>query len=269
MILFTTHTLVDSGFTSVTVKERNWVTYLQPPFLFCILLAPAENLNDFENPMKEVLTKFQPEEQITKNQLLVLYEEIVSRIGDGLRQKIIQNPVAQKLLTAIRKEFQVLRPSWSLHSGYHYPEAEIITNQSSEDTNNLLNTMMSAGLLKGQIFGNIAICPKCKSHKILLHARCPKCGLPNLESGIAIEHFTCNFTAFIEQFSTSSGLVCPNCKTTLSSGTYRSLGKVFHCTMCKSYPKIPDQILGCLECKDTFTSEQAQFKPIFSFLVNE
>lgn len=265
MILFATRTLVDSGFTSVTVKERNWVSYLKPPYLFCILLTPTENQNDFENPMTDVLRRFQPEEQIIKNQLVLLYEEIVSLISNGLRQKIIQNPVAQKVLAIIGQGSQTLRPTWSLHTGYHYPEAEMVTKLSSEETNNLLNTMMSAGLLRGQIFGNLAICPKCKSHKVLLQARCPKCGLPNLEPGVAIEHFACEFTAFINQFSTPSGLVCPNCKMILSSGTYRSLGKAFNCRNCNSYTKVPDQILSCLDCKNAFTSEQAQFKPVFSF----
>ncbi len=269
LVLFTTRTLMDEGFTGVTVKDRNWVTYLNPPYLYCILLAPAEHQNDFEQPMIEVLAEFQPERIITQTELGELYDDIVSRIGEGLREKLNQQPEVQKLLDSISNSPEALRPSWSLKSGFCYPEAEKILNASTEQTNELLGTMMAAGFLKGRICGNIAICPQCTTHQIVQHAACPKCGLPTLESGIGIEHFTCEHTAFIDKFSTPQGLVCPQCKALLSTGTYRSLGRVYHCVTCNSYPQVPDHMFGCLACKGTFNVAEVKYRPVYCYSVIE
>ncbi|MFX1565672.1 MAG: hypothetical protein ACFFCH_06765 [Promethearchaeota archaeon] len=267
IVLFTTRTLVDEGFTGVKVKERNWVTYLNPPYLFCILLTSAEHQDDFEQPMIDVLSNYQPMSQITSKELSNLYDDIVSRIGDSLRTRIAEEPEVQELLHFIREIPEPLRPSWSTQTGYHYPEAEKITGQSSDKTNKLLDLMMTAGLLQGRICGNIAICPQCEQHKIVQHASCPRCGLPTLESGIAIEHFTCEHTAFIEEFSTPAGLTCPQCKAPLSTGTYRSLGRVYHCVTCNQYPQTPEHVLGCLSCRVTFTNKEAKYKPVYCYTV--
>ncbi|MFX1318356.1 MAG: hypothetical protein ACFE9D_08440 [Promethearchaeota archaeon] len=269
IVLFTTRTKMDEGFTSLKVKDRNWVTYLNPPYLYCILLTPAEHQNDFEIPMTEVLNNFQPNNRVSTEVLNELYDDIVSRIGDGLRRRLSEQLIVQKLLAFIRESQEALRPSWSIKTGYHYPRAESITGESPEDTNALLGVMMTAGLLYGRICGNIAICPQCSNPKIGLHASCPKCGLPTLEAGIAIEHFTCEYTAFIEKFSTSQGLVCPQCHALLSTGTYRSLGRVYHCVTCKSYPPSVEPMFGCLTCQFTFTANEAKYLPVYCFTIAE
>jgi len=267
IVLFTTRTLLDEGFSGIKVKDRNWVTYLNPPFLFCILLTPIEHQNDFEQPMTEVLAEFVPNTLLTPNDLGDIYDDIVSRIGDELRERIAGQPLVQELIQLIRESPEPLRPSWSMHSGYHYPKAERITGESSEKTNSLLELMMAADLLQGRICGNIAICPQCANHRIVQHASCPKCGLPTLESGIGVEHFTCEHTAFIENFSTPKGLVCPQCKVLLSTGTYRSLGRVYHCITCNSYQPITEHMFGCLSCKKTFSSKEAKYQPVYSYTV--
>ncbi len=269
IVLFTTRTMLNEGFTGLKVKDREWVTYLNPPFLYCILLTPVEHQKDFEQPMIDVLGKYHPNALISHDELSDLYDDIVSRIGESLRQRISQQPVVQELLTFIGESPEPLRPSWSIQTGYRYPKAEQITGEPSEKINSLLGMMMVAGLLHGRICGNIAICPQCSNHRILQHASCPRCGLPTLESGIGIEHFTCEYTAFIEHFSTPQGLICPQCKALLSTGTYRSLGRVYHCVTCNTYPHTPEQMFGCLACKNTFTSKEAKYQPVYCYTVLE
>jgi hypothetical protein len=269
IVLFTTRTMIDEGFTGVKVKDRNWVTYLNPPYLYCILLTPVEHQNDFEQAMSDTLTDYHPDSSISLDDLSTLYDNIVSRLGDGLRQRISSQPKVQELLELIRDSSESLRPSWSLQTGYHYPKAEKITGESSEHTNDLLGVMMAAGLLHGRICGNIAICPKCADHRIVQHARCPHCGLPTLETGIGLEHFTCEHTAFIENFSRPQGLICPQCKLLLSTGTYRSLGRVYHCITCNHYFPAPELVFGCLTCRTTFRTKEARYKPVYCYTVVE
>jgi hypothetical protein len=265
MILFSTRSVVEEGFTGLTVKDRTWATYLKPPYLYCVLLSPMEHQNDFETPMKKTLSQLECPKGIDQVKLSEIYHMILSKTETRVRDKLSTKPEVQQLLNTLQNNPNPLRPTWSLQTGYCYPEAEEITGLRTSETNDLLATMQSAGLLNGRICGNIVLCPKCNSHQVLLHASCPKCGLPTLETGIALEHFICDHTAFIEEYSTSTGLVCPHCKSYLTPGTYRSPGKVFHCITCNSYPKRPEKRLGCLNCKDTFTPDQAKYTPIYCY----
>ncbi|MFX1541304.1 MAG: hypothetical protein ACFFBX_11035 [Promethearchaeota archaeon] len=265
IILFTTRTMIDKGFTGITVKDRQWATYLNPPNLYCILLSPLEHQHDFEEPMENTFGKIEPDGNMNQAKLLELYNHIVYLTGEKLHQDLSKRPEVQRIIERLKKDPDALRPAWSFKTGYRYPVAEDITGKSDEETNELLNSMMSTGLLRGRICGNIVGCPVCNSHQVILHINCPKCGLPTLESGIGLEHFICNRTEFIEAFSTTSGLVCPQCKLHLAPGTYRTLGKVYHCLTCNSFLINPDHILGCVNCKHTFTPDKAKYTPIYSY----
>lgn len=265
MVLFSTRSVVEEGFTGITVKDRTWATYLNPPYLYCVLLNPMEHQNDFEAPMETTLSQVENDGPMDPAKLLELYHAILSKTEVQLQSKLSSKPDVQKIVAALQENPEAFRPTWSLESGFRYPAAEEITGKSSRETNELLDTMMSAGIIHGRICGNIVVCSKCSSHNVILHVSCPKCGLPTLETGIALEHFVCDHTAFIEAFATPSGLVCPYCKSFLSPGTYRTPGKVFHCITCNSYPKKPDYTLGCIVCKETFSPDNAKYTPIYCY----
>lgn len=265
MVLFGTRSVVEEGFTGITVKDRTWVTYLNPPYLYCILLNPMEHQGDFEEAMKSTLSKVEYDQNMDQVKLMELYHDVLLKTEVQFQDQLSSRPDVKKLLGALQKNPESFRPTWSLETGYRYPAAEKITGNSTKGTNDLLATMMSANIIQGRICGNIVVCPSCTSQRVVLHASCPQCGLPTLEPGIALEHFICDHTAFIEAFATPSGLVCPHCKSYLSPGTYRSPGKVFHCITCNSYPKTPDYTLECVDCKETFSPEIAKFTPIYCY----
>lgn len=265
MVLFTTRTLVNEGYTAITVKDRTWATYVIPPHLFAVLLSQMEHSSTFEAPMEKILQNINPGSKITPEKLTELYDLIVQQTSDQYREKLISLPEVQKILELVGKSQEPIRPIWSVEKGYRYPEAEKLTGKSPKETNELLASMMAFGLLKGRICGNIANCPHCGTHSIVLHSICPKCGLATLDSGIGLEHFVCEFTGFLEEFSSPAGMVCPQCKVPMKHDTYRNLGKIFHCVTCGSYPRIPEYMMGCLQCKETFLPKQARYFPIYCY----
>jgi hypothetical protein len=265
MVLFTTRTLVNEGYTAIAVKDRTWATYVMPPNLFAVLLSSEEHSSSFETPMAKIIQNLDLKSEITPEILTEIYDLIIQQTGNKHREKLLSLPEVQKIMELVSKSQEPIRPIWSADKGYRYPDAEKLTGKSSEETNELLASMMTMGLLNGRICGNIANCPHCGTHGIVLHAICPKCGLATLESGIGLEHFICEFTGFIEDFSSSTGLVCPQCKVPLKPDTYRSLGTIFHCVTCGSYPRIPDFMMGCLQCKETFLPKQAKYRPIYCY----
>ncbi|MFX1562556.1 MAG: hypothetical protein ACFFDP_04540 [Promethearchaeota archaeon] len=265
MVLFTTRTLVNEGYSAITVKDRTWATYVLPPNLFALLLSPEEHSSTFEAPMAKIIQNLASKNDINPEILTEIYDLIVQQTGKQDREKILSLPEVQEIMKLVSNSQEPIRPIWSADDGYRYPDAEKFTGKSPKETSELLTSMMNAGLLKGRICGNIANCPRCGAHGIVLHAICPKCGLSTLESGIGLEHFVCDYTGFINEFSSSEGMVCPNCKISLKPDTYRNLGTIFHCVTCGSYPQIPEYMMGCLQCKETFLPKQAKYRSIYCF----
>jgi len=79
MVLFSTRSIVEEGFTGLTVKDRSWATYLNPPYLYCVLLNPLEHQNDFEAPMETTLSQVENDGPMDPAKLLELYHAILSK----------------------------------------------------------------------------------------------------------------------------------------------------------------------------------------------
>jgi len=263
MVLFTTRTRTEEGFSGITINNRTWATYFRPPYLFAILLSPGEQPSSFEQPMKDVLGPYEPQGEITPEELSHIYSQVVRRTGARLRHELTKSPQVQRILQTLSSSEEPLRPVWSPRTGYRYPAAEEASGLSSRETNRLLASMVNAGILRARVCHNMAVCPHCQSHRLVLHGVCPRCGSTALEKGEALEHFVCNHTDFLEAFSTPSGLVCPNCRAPLTNDTYRTLGVTYRCGKCGTFSKRRKMLLYCLDCKETFSPSKATHLPLY------
>jgi len=263
MVLFATRTCTEEGFSGITINNRTWATYFRPPFLFAILLSPGEQPASFEHPMRDVLGAYELQGEITPEELSRLYSQVVRRTGESLHRELLKSLPVKRILEALSSSEEPLRPVWSPKTGYRYPAAEAATGLSSRKTNRLLASMVTAGILRAKVCRNIAVCPHCQGHRLILHGVCPRCGSTALEEGEALEHFVCNHTDFLEAFSTPSGLVCPNCRTPLTNDTYRTLGVTYRCVKCGTFSQRRKMMLYCLDCKETFPPSKASHLPLY------
>jgi hypothetical protein len=269
LVLFTTRTMVKENFSAITVMGRTWTTYFRPPLLFALILTPTEQASAYEEPMRRVLSSYDPSSGVSAEKLSSIYAQVMEQAKAGLAEHLLTLPKVGQLLLALTNSNHPLTPVWSEAFTFRYPEAEEVTGLSTPDANDLLASMLAAGLLRARAWGNVTVCPKCSSHQIMQHATCPKCGSQALESGSALQHFVCDYTGFMEAFTSSKGLVCPQCHTPLKEGTYRSLGKLFHCLNCSSYPKTPSHVFTCLSCKESFEPAQMRYLRVDSFTAAE
>ncbi|MEM1673642.1 MAG: hypothetical protein QXN24_05310 [Candidatus Bathyarchaeia archaeon] len=150
----------------------------------------------------------------------------------------------------VRKVLKVLKdvnvdsiePKVEFNSGVKYPifDGTVI---SVEDVRESLLLLHEAGILKSEVVDNIAVCPHCLSHKLMIRTQCPSCGSPKLVRGRMIEHLACGHIDFEEKFKSGEVLFCPNCRKPLGQlgVDYRTFSSLYRCLNCMSVfsnPKI-------------------------------
>lgn len=149
---------------------------------------------------------------------------------------LLRNEKVQKVLMALRaKNINNIEPNVEFNVGVNYPVFNEIFD-SPEETKEALLLLREAGLLDSEIVDNLAICPHCQSHRLIIRSHCPSCGSPKLVRGSMIEHLACGHIDFEEKFKSEEGLFCPNCKKPLGplGSDYRTFSFLYKCLTCKS-----------------------------------
>jgi hypothetical protein len=162
----------------------------------------------------------------------------------------------------------VLKPTFSFEQGFHYPKAEEIMGLPSQEVKQMLETFAEDGILLRELADNILICPGCKSHKLAKKLTCPNCGASSLRKGVVIQHLTCGYIDFEENFDE---LICPKCRKPLKAlgVDYRKPGFFYKCLSCKDFTGLPKQVHVCGECGNTFSDEEASTLLAYSYYFNE
>ena len=137
-------------------------------------------------------------------------------------------------------------PVIEVNGGVEYPSL-IKFFGSHEEAEAALQLLSEAGVLVGDIVDNIAVCPHCQSHRLLLKNRCPSCGSSKLVRGAMIEHLSCGHIDFRDRFETEEGLVCPKCRRPLGSlgADYRTYSFLYRCINCGCFFTDPRIEFSC------------------------
>ena len=149
----------------------------------------------------------------------------------------------QRVLKTIKdRKLDAIEPNISHDNGIEYPKLNEFTSDLNELLS-LLSKLERQGILKSKVVGNVAVCPHCRSHKLLLQLCCPSCDSANLRKGAIVEHMECGYTDVEFRFRRGEELICPKCrKVSKAVGVdYRKLGPLYKCEDCGSIfpnPKI-------------------------------
>ncbi|MEM2351614.1 MAG: hypothetical protein QXT26_04325 [Thermoproteota archaeon] len=130
---------------------------------------------------------------------------------------------------------EVIEPKIEFGGGIKYPTFEGI-GISNEDVRRSLLLLCEAGILSSEVVDNVATCPHCQSHRLMIKFHCPSCGSSRLVRGRMIEHFACGHIDFEDRFRSGEGLFCPNCKKPLGQlgVDYRIFSTLYRCVDCRS-----------------------------------
>lgn len=114
----------------------------------------------------------------------------------------------------------------------------------------LLEGLVEAGVLQRRVVSRAAVCPKCRSAKLMLRLYCPNCGSDAVKPTRLVQHVLCGFTDAEDRYERAdAGLLrCPRCKAVVSdqAAQLRLLGRIFFCENCKSTFKMPEVKLRCM-----------------------
>lgn len=156
---------------------------------------------------------------------------------------ILKNGRIQRVLRALKDGvLSSIEPTVNFDSGIDYPSLHGFFDSVDEASRSLL-MLCEAGLLTSEVVDNVAVCPVCQSHRLMIRMRCPSCSSSKLTRGAMIEHLACGHIDFEERFKSGNGLVCPRCGKPLGSigSDYRTFSFLYRCLACRgvfSNPKV-------------------------------
>jgi len=187
------------------------------------------------------------------------------------RAEIYRDSRFQMLLSKfLSGELSKIEPVYDPKYGYRYPQVEAIVGDPAS-TEEFLNRLYEMGVLERKLFDKIIHCPACGSANISIRYRCPYCKTFDIKKSSLIEHISCGYIDTEERFKKNGKLVCPKCGVELTKPdvNYRKAGAWCSCNECDKSFDIPVPSHFCRECGEDFTFEEASYRNIYSYSLNE
>jgi transcription elongation factor Elf1 len=187
------------------------------------------------------------------------------------RAEIYRDPRFQSFLKKfLSGEPKRLDPIYDPTYGYRYPQVEALVGEPSE-TEEFLNHLYEIGFLKRELYDRVIHCPNCNSANVSTRYRCPYCKTFDIKKSSLIEHVSCGYIDTEERFKKEDKLVCPKCGSELTKPdvNYRKAGVWCSCNECGKSFDIPVPSHFCRLCGENFTFEDANYRNIYSYTLNE
>jgi len=175
----------------------------------------------------------------------------------------------QKLLQAIKDgRIEAIEPILD-HSGVRYPAIEDVTCIFGADLESILEELSRLGVLTSDVRNNLAVCPRCGSHRVMIHLGCPTCGSPQVKRGSMIEHLACGYLDQEENFRKGEQLFCSKCGRTLRAigVDYRRPGVLYKCLNCSGISSNPKVQYEC-DCGNVFSENEAVLRLVGAYKPN-
>ena len=191
----------------------------------------------------------------------------MSKVSKDQRLKLYKNHNVQLFISKfVSGELSKLDPVYDSKYGYRYPVVDAILGDPSS-TDEFLESLFKAGILKRELYDKIVYCPYCDSANVSIHYRCPHCKSFNIKKSALIEHIPCGYIEIEERFRKEDKLVCPRCRKELTRPDvdYRKAGVWCACNECGKSFDIPVPAHFCRDCRKGFTFEESLYKDVYSY----
>jgi len=191
----------------------------------------------------------------------------MSKSSKDQRVKLYKDRNVQLLISKfVSNELSKLNPVYDSKHGYKYPVVDAIVGDPSS-TDELLQGLFEAGVLKKELYDKIVYCPYCNTANVSMHYCCPHCKSFDVRKSALIEHIQCGYIDTEEKFRKDGKLACPRCRKELTKPDvdYHKAGVWCTCNECGKSFDIPVTAHFCRDCRRNFTFEEAFYKDVYSY----
>ncbi|MDH4221679.1 MAG: hypothetical protein OEV19_02965, partial [Candidatus Bathyarchaeota archaeon] len=191
----------------------------------------------------------------------------MSKASKDQRIKLYKDHNVQLLTSKfVSGELSKLNPVYDHKYGYRYPVVDAIVGDPSS-TDELLQSLSEAGILKRELYDKIVYCPSCNTANVSMHYCCPHCRSFDVRKSALIEHIQCGYIDTEEKFRKDDRLVCPRCRKELTKPDidYHKAGVWCTCNECSKSFDIAVPAHFCRDCRRNFTFEEALYKDVYSY----
>jgi len=185
------------------------------------------------------------------------------------RAEIYKDPPAERLLTELFEKGTAIEPDFDLEHGHRYPRAEDLLERGPDEAKAFLEKLSEAGVLVKEPFDRAICCPSCGSPNVSTNYACPHDDSTNIERDSLIEHLACGYIDAHSKFRQGDELVCPQCRATLTPGSFRVPGSWNQCRTCGRRLEVLSVLHRCRKCGEEFTFERARFEDAFTYSLSE
>jgi len=195
----------------------------------------------------------------------------MSKVSEAQRSKLYKDHRVQMLLSKFAsKEINKLEPVFDPIHGYRYPIVEAIVGTQSA-TEEFLENLFNAGILKRELFDKIVYCPFCDSPNVSIRYSCPNCKAFNISKSSLIEHVKCGYIDTEEHFRVVDKLVCPRCNKELVKPDvdFRKAGVWCTCNECNKSFDMPVVSHLCRNCQRSFMFDESVSKDVYFYSISE
>jgi len=187
------------------------------------------------------------------------------------RSEVYRDHRAQLILGKLLSgEIERLDPVFDPKYGYTYPLVEaVVGDPATADA--FLSRLHEIGILKKEVFDKVISCQLCGSSSVSVRYCCPYCKSFNVKKSSLVEHIQCGYIDIEDRFRQNAKLVCPRCHNELTKldVNYRKAGVWCACGDCGKNFDIPVTSHFCRECKNVFTFEDAVYRDVYSYTLNQ
>ena len=154
--------------------------------------------------------------------------------------------------------------------GFTYPGIDDILETTGSRTAMILESMAREGVLLREEYEKILLSPE-GSPRLVPVERCPNCDSLRVSEGKMIEHFSCGYVGFEEDFQSGMKMVCPKCQKELKLiGTdYCVPGMRYTCNSCQGMFPLPEIKYRCVDTGKIYELGSLSHAWLYSYRLNE
>ena len=149
-----------------------------------------------------------------------------------------------------------------------YPAAAQLLDTHDGDVLDVLERFGARGVLEGEFVSKVYSCPECATQGMQYTSACPSCESAHAIETTVAEHRSCGYTGEQSEFERESGMVCPECQTSVTAENLDRAER-YACKECSEVFEAPDHRLWCRDCLYMFPPEETIERALYRYRITE